>query len=270
MDRNPKDPYFYLITGTGRCGTMLLADLLSQATDAICEHEQCFRHQSMVEYGLHSTSLGYQVDIRDQLLPRIEAARGNGKLYGVSSGHAYFALDQLYEQFGDRARFILMVREPSEFVRSALARGFFDPGHANYCNQATPSPNDPIAARWDSATPLEKNLWYWQRVNSYAINRFAQLPADVCKVVRMEDLNAAVVASLCDFLGIHGLSESQIALGLNNPVNVSPTSGREGRANPYSVSKFLPPLQQWPAEWIDLLKQYTEPLRSRLYGPLPA
>lgn len=269
MDQSQKAPHFYLITGTGRCGTMLLADLLSQANDALCEHEQCFRHQSMVEFGLHSTSKGYQEDIRDQLIPRINAARDGGKLYGVSSGHAYFALNQLYEQFGTNARFILMVREPSEFVRSALARGFFDPSHPNYCDQASPSPDDPIASRWSSATPLEKNLWYWQHVNNYAINCFEKLPAEMWKVVRMEDLNTSVVTSLCEFLGIHGLGAAQIEQGLSNPVNVSPTDEGGKHTNPYSVSKFLPPLQQWPAEWIDLLKHYTEPLRSRLYGPLP-
>lgn len=261
-------PDFFLLTGTGRCGTMLLAKLLSEADDAVCQHEACFRHQSMVDFCVRGDLRGYQTDIQAQLMPKIAAEKKAGRIYGVSSGHAYFALDQLYEQFGSRARFVLVVREPSEFVRSALARGFFDPTHPNRLEQTPPPPDDPIAPRWAQASPLEKCLWYWRLVNGHVLSVFGHLPQQVCRAVRMEDLSTEVVMNLRDFMGIRGLPQGLISQGLSRRVNISPRGGANEHVNPYSQPITLPTLDQWTPEQIELLRRYTEPLRTQLYGPL--
>lgn len=259
-------PDCFFITGTGRCGTMLLARLFSQATDAICEHEQCFRHQSMVACCADGDMTGYERDIQQTLLPRIEHHAQEGRLYGVSSGHCYLAVLRLHELLQDRARFVLMVRRPEEFVRSALARGFFDTDHPNTCEQTLPPPRDPIAARWNQASPLEKCLWYWQFVNGKTLAALEQLPTDRWRVLRMEDLNPSTVCDLRDFLGIRGLGDEAVRQGLAHGVNVSPGSGRPGEANPYSQPIRLPPLETWSQSDRDLLERYGEPLRSQWYA----
>lgn len=259
----------FFLTGTGRCGTMLLARMLSAANDAHCDHEKCFRHSSFMSFHQHGDATGFEQDIHYRLKPQIAQHRRLGKLYGVSSAHLCFAIPQLYQQFGDRARFILMVRRPEDFARSALARGFFDPDHPHYCDQLQPHADDPIHARWRDSSPLERCLWYWQTVNGWVLDRFAQWPQQSWRVVRMEELSVPVVADLCRWLGIEGLSEATIAANLSRPVNTSPVNdqARAAHDNPRSHAITLPPVQTWSPAQRSLLDRYTQPLRDQLYPP---
>lgn len=146
----------YFITGTGRCGTKLFAKLFSLSNITVCEHEEVFRHESMLRFYMDSNQKYYIEDIKNALLPRIKSCVQKGKSYGVSSTFVCLAVPLLYSLFGESVRFVLLVRKPEEFVRSALARGFFDKKHPNACIQILPNPANEVFKIWNYITPFEK------------------------------------------------------------------------------------------------------------------
>jgi hypothetical protein len=267
-----KQPVTFFVTGTGRCGTTLIARLLSLGKHAKCEHEQYFRHHSMVSSYLSDNDADFAADIAKAFEPARLQAAAQGHVLGVSSGHLYFAIPQLHKLYGDRCRFIALVRQPADFARSALARGFFDPSHPKFCDQIRPHPNDPIAASWDRATPLERNLWYWRLVNGFIVDTFDRLPPHLCRVVRMEDINASLARDLCRFVGIADVTDQQIDELLGRRINASPGGDKDDNThgavevNPYSLPIAMPPVEQWSAEQLELLERYTGDLTRRLYG----
>lgn len=259
-------PECFFITGTGRCGTMLLARLLNRAANGICEHNAVFRHDSMVEFHARETPAAYEHDIRNALMLRLERERIVGLIYGIASGYCHFALPRLFDRLGDAARYVLILRKPEEFARSALARGFFDPEHPNYCEQIQPHPAEAIAHRWQDATPLEKCLWYWALVNGKALANMEMLPSHLCRVIRMEDFSVEILCDLARFLGLTGITKAMVTETLALGVNISPGSERSGEVNPYSLSRKLGPVETWTDQQIVLLEHYCGKLRSEWYG----
>lgn len=245
---------------------MLLARLLNRAANATCEHEVVFRHESMVAYHASGDGSAYDRDIRTTLMLRLERERVAGTIFGVSSGHCHFAIPRLHECLGDAARFVLILRKPEDFARSALARGFFDPAHPGFCEQITPNPADPIAARWNEVSPLEKCLWYWSLVNGKAIASLAVMPAELWRIVRMEEFSIDTLRELATFLGLTGLTTEMIREALSKGVNITPGSERGGEVNPNSLPAALGPVETWTDRQVVLLEHYCGRLRSDWYG----
>ncbi|GEM_PF-5201734 len=263
-------PDCFFITGTGRCGTMLLARLFDRATNGVCEHETIFRHESMIAYHARADAGEYDRDIRKALMLRVERERAAGTIFGVSSGHCHFAIPRLHERLGEGARFVLIIRKPEDFVRSALARGFFDPAHPSHCEQILPNPADPIASRWDEANPLEKCLWYWSLVNGMAIANVETLPPHLWRILRMEDFSPETLCDLAAFLGLEGITGELAADALSRGVNISPGGERSGEVNPHSLPPTLGAIDTWTDQQVVLLEHYCGRLRSHWYGTTAA
>ncbi len=263
----PTSPRCYFITGTGRCGTMLLARLLDRAANGVCEHEAVFRHESMVACHARGDWSHYERDIAGPLARRLAELRGSGLILGISSGHCHFAIPRLYERLGAAARFVLVIRKPEDFTRSALARGMFDASHPNYCDQIVPHADEPMARRWERASPLERCLWYWTLVNEHVLASFAVMPESCWRVVRMEDFSPGVLCDLAAFVGLRGISVELAEEVLSSGVNITPGS-RSGEVNPNSLPATLGPLDTWTDDEVRLLDLYCGRLRSQWYDAL--
>jgi|19_taG_2_1085344.scaffolds.fasta_scaffold00724_10 hypothetical protein len=258
-------PYF--ITGTGRCGTMLLSRLFSLGENSHCDHESHFRHQSLLHYYRGNGEMtSFREDIEHSLIPTLKEHGRNGKNYGVSSGHLYFAIPELVQRFGTSAKFILLIRKPEAFVQSALARGFFNPSHPHACMQLYPHPRDEIYPHWATTTPFERCLWYWELVNSFVLNEFQKLPDSQVHIVRIEDLNAEKAMDLCNFIGATDILEDRVKELLSYRINATPDAGDKIEVNPYSHQlskiKSIPDLSCQHK----LLHQYTASLFDEIYG----
>src|SRR5690606_14570876 len=100
-----------------------------------------------------------------------------------------------------QARFIHLVRHPRHFIRSALARGYYqkaryDRGHIL-----------PVSAEerreWSGMTVLERIAWNWNATNAF-IERFKQaIPSERAVTIRSEDLFSTprVAEELIQFCG---------------------------------------------------------------------
>lgn len=257
----------YFITGTGRCGTMLLSQVLSEGTNTHCNHEHSVQTLVMKDafatgdYSrLHAESLA--------TLGGLVREHGQaGRSYGECSSHLFPIVPELARQFGSRVRLALIVRRPDTFVGSALARGFFDPSHARPCEHVRPSAATAVGARWLEIPPLEKNLWYWNLVNSTVLDAFARLPAGQTTVIRMEDLGFAEVRRLFTFFGLAGFDERADAIRarLDVRVNASPGLGDDRSLNPWSQEIAVPDIASWSAADRQALVHWAGPLARRLY-----
>ena len=196
-------------TGTGRCGTQLLAKLLDLWDGAHCRHEFSVDTLKMKRAYQKEDLHILNKDARRLLFPTVRATLEAGRVYGEISGHLYLLYPELFRRYGHAARFILLVRRPDAFVRSALARGFFDRSHPRACEHVIPPPDTEMGERWAVATPLEKCAWYWGMVNGTVLSFFRALPPAMARVVRLEDLNLSSARSLHEFLGFPGFEALQ-------------------------------------------------------------
>lgn len=255
----------YFITGTGRCCTMFFSKLFSHSRYSTCEHEKIFRHQSMISYYEKDDFSDYKDDINTYLKAVVSKHNASKCSYGISSGHMYFSIPYLHKIYGNSARYVMLVRKPDEFAVSALARGFYDPSHPNYCVPIQPHRGENIFTKWGSISPIEKCLWYWNKVNLILLNNLSRLSPDLYRIVKIENLNVTSIKMLCDFLELSDIPESTIERMLSKKVNASPCQENAYSINPYSIKKFIGPLDEWNEIQREHLRYYTGELSLKIY-----
>lgn len=257
----------YFITGTGRCGTMLLSQVLSQGANTHCNHEHSVPTLAMKDgFYTGDYTVLHQESLRT--LGGLIAEHGAaGRSYGECSSHLFPMVPELARQLGSRVRLALIVRRPDTFVGSALARGFFDPGHPKPCEHVRPAPTTEVGARWLELSPFEKNLWYWNLVNGTVLDAFATLPAEQTTIIRMEEVEIDEVARLFGFFGISGFEAERPAIEarLGVRVNASPGQGDDRALNPWSQEIAVTDISSWTPAQREALLRLAGPLARLLY-----
>jgi hypothetical protein len=199
---------------------------------------------------------------------RMDADCGTFRSFGVSSGHLYFAIPLIHKILGNRARFILTIREPEGFVRSALARGFFDPAHPHYCQQLPLHACEKILRHGRATsvvTPFEVNCWYWRMVNEYVLRSFAEIPHELWRVLPLENLCAEKLHAITTWLGIDDMTPQKIDALLKQRINASPLNGEKSTnsesINPYSIPVNTDKLSE---EQYGILELYTKDIAANI------
>ncbi len=189
-------PVFAL--STGRVGTQTLAALLALARQTHAYHEplpllyglgqavyRCASCAAVDEILMHSLSLA-----RGHL---IETARQCGARYVETSPQVTFVAHG-FRALEPDTKFIHLVRDPRDVVRSAMRRKWYE-GNIADATRISPVSGD-ARARWARYSPFEKNLWLWQETNVWIAKLCANLPASACILIRAEDLFAEERATL--------------------------------------------------------------------------
>lgn len=99
----------YIITGTGRCGTKYLSEVLTKCCDLPCGHEAVFSSKGLVDYNLTLDVLQNQI-----------ISFKSEKIVADSSAFAALYLD-LYPQ----ATVIHLIRNPYDVVNSIILNNWF-------------------------------------------------------------------------------------------------------------------------------------------------
>jgi hypothetical protein len=267
MDDYPVDGY--VITGTGRCGTMLVQRLLTLSGDTTCVHEQSVRYAKLVDAGLAETPAALYPELDDPFGLGIAEARSHGRSFGEASALMFLCVPELARRHGSRIRFVLLTRRAEDFVRSAVARGFFDPTHKYALEHARPRPESDLGRRWRTASPVEKCLWYWQLVNGTVLTAFDALPSSQSVVQTIETFDSEACRRLYGFLGLSDFTSirDQATALLERRINGTPGLGARADANPWSVAGALASVEAWPDRDREAYQMWAEPLMQRLYGP---
>jgi hypothetical protein len=195
------------INSTGRTGTQFLAEVMSKMIeDCTSLHEPGTPWISKADkwlgqvkkFGLYHMTLGQLKASHSMFKLSAERIRNNldfkdiknniinmrkdlisqsrGGIYIESSGHIYGLLDILDQVF-ENSKFIFIIRDPRDWVRSALNTfeyilyGPLDLKFADLSIKASDLPEDEYYESWNEMSMFEKYCWYYNKLNSFVLSQ---------------------------------------------------------------------------------------------------
>jgi hypothetical protein len=200
--------------GTGRCGTLFVAQVLEHEPEVAAVHErdpllETF-HRYCKWHGLPVDDEGYlhamETSIRRDLAKR--------KFSVESSCHLSLSIPELEQRF--HPKFALIVRHPRKVVRSHIGKGWYDqpivqrrPDLAlgyqtgkhfhHFLGRITPKGDELVA--WNELTRVGKLAWFWATLNQAVLDHMASIPDDRTRTYRIEDFDHATYLEFARFVG---------------------------------------------------------------------
>ena len=276
-------PRLFVGVGSGRCGTMAIANALAAEPGVICTHEGKLRHgetpgAQLLRFMTLDNRLAYETPAAaDEIFARV---RGEFTRVAAESGAAWFGdiaynyapfLDALTRQL-PQARLFVLVRNGVDFVRSAAQAVGEDPTPVGWAPRGKPlSPveryvelgrlapraQDPLAARWESLDHVARNAWLWAETNRLIFDAVAHRAAGMTLVLRFEDFfrdPAAAYPALRSFVGLPEPAPAAALATFRRPIN-----SREARLGPYA---------EWTPSQRAAFDEFAGPMMLRLaYRP---
>lgn len=193
----------FFVLSTGRCGTQTLSKLLQGAGNAVVWHHPEPDPITEALAAWHGRLNRVEAFWRFRG-PLIRKTWSQDKIHGET--------DMLMTPFADaiaaeipQALFVVLVRNPWDFVRSGMRRGYYvDHGwdHGRLC----PDEGDPLLETWRTWSPFTKVCWLWQQTYDRIEEMAGQISTHRVLKVRLEDLLSRPEAcrELYDFLGLQG------------------------------------------------------------------
>ena len=214
-----------IITGTGRSGTGTMAELLDG-------HHEFRVNYILDKYFLRADPHSDPFDTLDKRTRVIlDLHQGIDRETFIDSSNLYiYFIDALYLLNPD-TKFIFVVRNGKDFVRSALSRSW----HEHNVLGTVPQRSDPYFEKWVSMTPLQKNAWIWQYRNSKALEGLRVVPEKQKLVIKIEDLGKQETLDELELFTGRIIHDRDLASKLHN-------------ANP---DFSLPPKEEWTEQQTD-------------------
>lgn len=214
-----------IITGTGRSGTGTMAKLFGG-------HHEFRVNYILDKYFLraepHSDPF-HTVDKRLRVILDLHQGIDRETFIDSSNLYIYF-IDALY-LLNQEIKFILVVRNGKDFVRSALSRSW----HERRTYGTMPLRHDRYFQKWNSLSPIQKNAWIWQYRNSKALEGLRVVPEKQKLVIKIEDISKQETLDELELFTGRIIHDRDLASKLNN-------------ANP---DFSLPPKEQWTEQQMD-------------------
>lgn len=199
--------------GTGRCGTHLLQELMGLHPGIDAHHIQNPDADSFYRYCAWNE---FDVDQGGFLEARrhwIEAASKSGRVYFESNPYLSFHINTLYQAFG--ARFVFIVRNPEDVVRSHVVKGWYDRELVVYEKEKALGyqygmqanhffgrivPRGTEYEHWHALSRIGRLSWMWNRVNLSVHHQLSEIPEENCFFVKIEDLDFSQFQALEAFI----------------------------------------------------------------------
>ena len=203
----------FFATGSGRCGTMWLSNLLNSEQNTLALHEGKIRVEESVgdQYLPFLTLQNKQAydnpSVADFLFDKYRKnindnfEKHNVGFFGdIAYNYAPF-LSSIRTKYPS-AKVIFLYRNGIDFVRSSTTNEEPDPVPVGwppkgkklsklerYINLGRISPrgNDPLYRKWSSLSVVAKNAWLWAETNRIIIEQLAEFDNDNVLTVRFED-----------------------------------------------------------------------------------
>lgn len=254
----------FFATGTGRCGTMWLTNLLNSEANTLALHEGKIRNmeeegEQYLPFLTLQNRQAYDTPSSAKFL--FKKYRGNLFTEDVVREHQFFGdVAYNYAPFLSSisacypsAKIIILYRNGIDFVRSCTTNACPDPVPVGWSPEGKklskleryislgrlkPRVNDPLTKCWDSLSVVAKNAWLWAETNRLMFEQLASLPNDQVKYVRFEDFVTQpkdVYSEIRGFIGIDSPISEQTEALLVKTVNK-----RE--------SKLLPSWDKWQTQ----------------------
>lgn len=227
-----KHPCIFVLS-TGRAGTQTFSALLSLAENILSYHEP-----TPTLYGLSRLAYEYKDKLNNDecikktfctafLTSRKELwdySLFNGKGYLETSPQVTF-LSPIITELITEVRFIYLVRDPREVIRSGMRRGWYG-GHPADKTRIVPLPNSDTVRSWGSLTPFQKNCWLWAETNRWIYKFCSSVLKDRFLLVHSEDIFNAkeeIIREVFDFINYPVPSQKYIKKVLRKKLNIQKT-----------------------------------------------
>ncbi len=183
----------FLIASSGRCGTMALCHGLDRFSDHRVAHEPT--PNLLEEAWLKHTGRDHRTEVlrarMDEFAKRAVACEAYGESFRAPN-----LLDEI-QSFAPATRFLIIVRDPLEYARSAHFKRVFRK-HNDWDRWRIVPPSSVVDL--ESVSLAEKLVWHWRAVNERLLE-FAESAGEACRVVIHGELRDCV-ADWSDFIGL--------------------------------------------------------------------
>ena len=217
------------VLSTGRVGTETLAALIGLARNVFTYHEP-----RPLLYGLSKLSYEYSdnADVSKVLQEAFFVARQelmkrslNCNMGYVESSPQVTFLAPCIKKVVPNVRFIHLVRDPRDVVRSGMRRNWYE-GHGADKTRIIPHPDSSAGREWESYSAFKKNLWLWNETNSWILRFTSGMPAERILLLHSEEVFEAseeTLKKLFTFVGSSLPPDRKIAHVLGKKLNQQKT-----------------------------------------------
>jgi hypothetical protein len=243
---------------TGRTGTATLASLLGLATNVSVYHEPLPRLFGLSRYSYLYQNLGDQrieTVLKEALLvargPALDLALSCHKGYVETSPQGTF-LAPLMEALIPEVRFIHVIRDPRDVVRSGMRRKWFA-GNPNDVTRIVPRQGTDMDKAWHSLDAFEKNLWLWAETNNWIADFLQNVPQDRRLTLRAEDIFSSTESTIAPLFAF-----------LHSPLPSKQSVNRimSRKLNAQKSGAFVAP-SDWSEEMLAKLRVFAGPTAER-------
>jgi len=211
------------VLSTGRCGTDLLTKLLAYSPMIDAAHVPIpeLAYPSTLAYingfRLRECYRTVVVHCRYEI---IRASYLSGGIFVETNNRITFYAPFLAEVF-QTCRFIHLIRNPADFTRSGLRRGYYS-GHPMDEARIEPRQDDSVREIWDDISQTEKISWLWEATNRYVEEFKKTISKDRVLTIKAEDLfsQESTAIEVFNFIGVHPPSKAKIRKIITHPTNV--------------------------------------------------
>ena len=212
---------FCIVTGTGRCGTKFLAELLSLSKAVSARHDpnplHLAFHRYTKWYNLPIDNEGFFSMKENEIKEDLKTA----DISVHSSAHMAFSIEDLYSRF--RCRVVVIYRSPEKVVNSYYGKGLYKEEyvirdqtkaigfqnigiHPHHFFGRT-VPNNAFFHEWHKLSRVGKLAWMWAAVNRQILKQIGELPKEKLFVTKIEEFDYENYLKLAAFLNISPVDE---------------------------------------------------------------
>ncbi|MGO9139661.1 MAG: sulfotransferase [Syntrophales bacterium] len=233
----------FFVLSSGRCGSKTLNEVLNTA-----ENVRSF-HAARPDMGKRALdAFCNRIDKKEFLsnypYPLIKQTSKDGFVFGETTP-AITAFSDVLAETIPKAKFVILVRDPLTFCRSALFQNFYH-GHIDDTYRFTPLKDTDAFIQWKKKSQIEKICWLWNETFNFVEGATENLDKDRLMVLRFEDLfgNIQTLCRLFDFLNLKGFSSSIVSKVLE----INRNANKYGR---------FPAVRDWSPEFRRNIEQAT-------------
>ncbi|MGM0540664.1 MAG: GSCFA domain-containing protein, partial [Thermodesulfobacteriota bacterium] len=229
----PKKRSAFFVLSAGRCGTMTLAHLLNTATNAKVWHhpqpdlimEALFAHRGQIDKKQAFWRARY---------PIIHKTWAEGLTHGETDHLMTPFCDMIAEEIPE-SKFIVLVRDPRDFVRSGMRRGYYQ-SHPWDQGRLRPMQGASEYREWQGLDQFQKICWLWNSTYTLINTFLGTLKKSRFKMILFEELisNPKITKDLFHFLGLTGYDYNKITEIIKRQLN-------------QQMSGDFPSYDKWPA-----------------------
>lgn len=209
----------FFVLSTGRSGTQTLAHLMEMAQNALVWHhpepnmimETLYAYQHLIPAG-ETFWRG-----RSHILAN---AWEQGKIHGETDHNMTPFASDIAKDIPN-SKFLVLVRDPREFIRSGMRRGYYIAGGPWDEGRLKPLPQQEKQLNWKKMHPFEKVCWLWAETYRHINRAIETIGEERVMIVRFEELikGPKVAEDIFKFLELTGFQAEQAQKILSQKLN---------------------------------------------------